>query len=526
MVYNLYMFLFIDYKGGLYMGKSTILVSNEREANKFASRIMLVTVSFVVLVYILNVIGIFIVPAKTMNIAVICSTILLLVPSFIVFVLKKNGPSVKYIIVTVASLMIFCLSTLLTYHVVILYIYTMAISSLYFSRKVSWYAVIISLITLSSSQILSMYVEGVVDRNFTELYDLVIYGVIPRGLQLFAISLIFIILSKRTKRMLENVMSSEERQVMYDKMMSITDKTLEVSNTLAASVKQLSETTESTSVTSEAISNNAKNIASGAENTLEFVNEATSLVVNVSNRLKEIVDKNMLIVTDSREINDMTETNRIKIGNASSKMKDINDVTNESKEIIAGLGQRSNEINQIVEVITDISEQTNLLALNAAIESARAGEHGTGFAVVAEEVRKLAVQSKEAAENISYLIQSVLEDTEKGIEAMDRSSSMAKEGLVAIEDVNSAFGKVSEAIKEMNDRLEDISSITENLSSNGDEITGIVQQIRDINYTSLNELKGIAQSTEEQLAAMHQVNSAVDSIDRIAEELLEIESQR
>ena len=499
-----------------------ILARNEYEANRFAAKIMLVTIVFVAFTFLLDVVKIFLVDLATMSIALGIATVLLLIPSVLVFVLKLDGGWVKYVTVSAAALMVAFLAMFLTFHVVILYIYPVAIASLYFSRKLSWYAVIFSIIVLSAAQVLAVNAGGVVDNNFSDLFGTVLFGVAPRGIELLALSLIFIMLSKRTRKMLENVMGAEEQKDMLDRMVAVTGKSHEVSNILADSVRQLSDITEHTSKANEQIAGNAGRIAAGSESTLAFVNEAAQAAVKVSENLKTIAREGSAMVGISQQVNTLTEKSGLVIADAVDGMHAIAMVAGESKEIIHRLEERSGEIGRIVDVITGISGQTNLLALNAAIESARAGEQGKGFAVVAGEIRALAEQSQKAARDIAKLIKEVLEDTQKAVKTMDRGAGIVERGLEVIGEAGRSFERVSDVNREMSGKVREVSNITVDAAENGDRIVGVVHNIREINHKSLEELQSIAAASEEQLAAMQQVASSVDAIERIVNELIEV----
>lgn len=504
------------------MNTNNILVKNESESNRVAAKVMLVSILFIALVYTLNILKIFIVPIVTMSIAMAVATMLLLVPAIIVFVLRLEGRWIKYVIVSAAALMVSFISMFLSYNVVILYTFAIAIASLYFSRKLSWFAVLLSIFSLSLSQIFVLYAGGIQDSNLPDLFSTIVYAVIPRGIELLALSMIFILLSKRTRSMLENVMGAEEQKEMLGRMLIITNKSHEVSNTLADSVRQLSDITINTTRANEKITENTGNIVSGSENTLKFVDQAVDAASTISDSLNRVAHESKVISDLAQSVNKMTEDNGLIIKKAADEMCAIDEATRGSKEIIFKLGERSNEIGRIVEIIAGISSQTNLLALNAAIESARAGEHGKGFAVVAEEVRKLAEQSNKAAMNIENLIEEVLEDTQKAVQSMDKGSKTVDKGLAAINEVGKSFERVSAASREMSENVRKVSSITVDAAKDGDKIANIVNNIRDINHKSLEELQSIAASSEEQLASMQQVSASVDTIDKIASELLEV----
>jgi len=502
------------------MNENRILVKNEYEANRFAAKVMLFTIIFVALVYLLDVVGIFVVPIITMTIALSVGVVLLLIPSVIVFILKAQGWWVKYVTVSAATLMVAFVSAFLSFHAILMYVYAIAIASLYFSRRLSWFAVVFSIIFISLGQIMGFYTNGVPDKNFTDMFGTVIYGVLPRAIELFAISLIFIALSKRTKNMLENVMGAEDQKAMLDRTLAITNKSYEVSSVLAESVKQLSDITEHTTKTNEQIAENTGKIAAGSEDTLKFVDEAVDEVSNISKNLNKIAEEGSFIADISSQVNQMTQNNGLIIRDAADEMRAIDSATGESKELIHRLGERSNEIGRIVEVIKGISGQTNLLALNAAIESARAGEQGKGFAVVAGEIRTLAEQSERAAKDISNLIKEVLEDTQKAVESMDKGSKMVGRGLEVINEADRSFERVSAASMELNNKVQEVSGVTLNVARGSDRIVDIVRNIRDINYRNLGELQSIAAASEEQLASMQQVASSVETIEKTAGELL------
>lgn len=196
--------------------RNMILVRNEYDANRFAAKIMLLTIGFFLLVYILNIIGIFIVPLVTMTTTVTISTLLLLIPSILTFLLKVNEPWLKYVNVTCAALTVTNTSILLTYHVVLLYIFAIAIASLYFSKNLNWFAVIITIILTSIGQIVTSYIDGVPDLNFPRMYSVLVYGIVPRSIELLGMSLIFIALAQRTNKMLENVIGVEEQKIVLE----------------------------------------------------------------------------------------------------------------------------------------------------------------------------------------------------------------------------------------------------------------------------------------------------------------------
>jgi methyl-accepting chemotaxis protein len=256
------------------------------------------------------------------------------------------------------------------------------------------------------------------------------------------------------------------------------------------------------------------------------VDEAVKAVMNISENLNLTAQETRLISAVSQNVNELTQSNGLIIANAAKEMFSIHEATSESKDIITKLGERSSEIGKIVEVITQISGQTNLLALNAAIESARAGEQGKGFAVVASQIRILAEQSEKAAKDIGKLIKEVLADTNNAVDSMDRGTKLVNSGLAVVNEVGKSFEQVSLASGSMNTKVHEVSGVLSDVAINGDRIVNIIQNIRNINYESIEEIQNIAASSQEQLASMEQVATSVESIDKIAGELLAVTKER
>lgn len=504
------------------MGNNSILERNEQEANRFAALITLCTIVFIALVYVLDVLRIFIAPLGPMTVAMGAATVFMLLPSFIVFILKKDGNWVKYVIATACILMVSVLTMLLSWHVVILFIYPIAIASLFFSRRLSWYSVILSLILFTFSQYMSLYTNGVKDSNLSVPHDMVLYGIAPRSIELLALSIIFIMLSKRTKKLLGNVVGAEEQKDALEKIMALTDKSYEVTNTLADSVKSLSEITDNAIKSNEKITNKAGNIVDGSQQTILYVEEASTFVYSVASNLDVIANDNKEISKVSQETMILTDNNTANMKDAAEGMQQIDKATRESRVIIDRLSEKSNEIANIAQVIQSIAERTNLLSLNASIESARAGEQGKGFAVVASEIRALAAQSQQAASSIESLIQNVLEDTSEAVQSMEINMRIVDEGLALIDKADKSSEEVTKAIEKVNQMAQNIASLSSTVAENGEKINSAVEGISKLTTDSLVELKSILTASEEQLKAMNEVAVSVDSINATSEELMKV----
>ena len=185
------------------------------------------------------------------------------------------------------------------------------------------------------------------------------------------------------------------------------------------------------------------------------------------------------------------------------------------------MADKSQKIGQILEVIRGISEQTNLLALNAAIEAARAGEDGKGFSVVADEIRKLAEQSRNSVKEIDLIIKKVQEGVETAVSKMDVSKQLAEEQVVTLKNTVVAFDNIAQEINAVTNKILVVSESTSVLGKNaaqvGDAMTGIA---RVANQTAASTQE-VAASTEEQSSTVNQITDAAEDLSHLAVQLQE-----
>ncbi len=501
------------------MSKNNILRKNELETNKLCAKIMLLSIAFLVVVYIMQVVGVFKSNLLHVGIAFSISTVLLLIPTVMILVFKMESPKLKYVIVTVAAIVVAIINAFLSKDVVILWLYAITLSSLYFSKRLSVYSLVISMVTLTASQIIATNLGILEDLNYAKDWFI---PVLSRDIEVAALASVYIVLSKRTSAMLSNAVGSEEQKGVLNKLMSLITKSTEVSNVLVESVDSLSCMAEETTKLNEKISQNANEVTLGSENSIQYINLATQTVSQISEDLSNTAAEGKVVSNMSRELDEMTKNSGAIIREAVQEMKTIEKTTVESKNTIYKLGEKSDEIGKIVEVIKQISSQTNLLALNAAIEAARSGEYGKGFAVVADEVRKLAEQSEAATKDITALINEVQAETGRAVEEMDRNVLLVDKGLKVINMAGESFEKVARTGQAVDEKLQEIAAATQSAAEGGSKLVRLVDDIKVINDKNLSELKGIASASQTQLSSMQEVAASVSNIGEISGELIEV----
>lgn len=299
-------------------------------------------------------------------------------------------------------------------------------------------------------------------------------------------------------------------------------KTIESnSEQVAASAEELTASAEQTSQANGQVATAILEVASSAE-------KQTYGIDNNVNALEEISQGAALIARNSLTVTNLTRETTLKAEEGGKsvlqtvdQMSSIHHSVIESNTMIKSLSNRSKEIESILDVITGISNQTNLLALNAAIEAARAGEAGKGFAVVADEVRKLAEQSQVSAQQISELIQAIQQDTENTVSKMSKVTEDVQSGLVVSEDAVKNFFEILDSMKEITPQMESVSATAE-LMSVGVQKAGVTaNEIADIAKSNATTSEEVAASTEEQLASMEEIALSAKSLSKLAEELQE-----
>ena len=498
--------------------KSGVLVQNEKQANKAVSKVMRITFIIFTLVYILNVLGIFIVDMKVMTMAYVLGSIMLWMPTILVNVAKQDGSYVKYALTICAVIFITIVTSTLGYHVVLLYIYAIAIASLYFSKKINVMTMILSVIGVSAGQIICFWFNIFPDKNFTTLYKLIVYGIVPRAMVLIAIAAIFTMLCERTTGMLSNLMNAEEQERMIEEMRLMHEKSVETSKTLMGMVKELSHITENSMDSNRQIVEETGNVLDSFSKNSEEITGINERTQDINARLEELTAINRQLSDLANQVNQLSKENQNKMNSATESMEQIHRSTNECKEIVWKLGEESKEILGIIQVITGISQQTNILALNATIEAARAGEHGKGFAVVAEEIQKLAEQTRKAVDNIGTIVTASVEDTGRAVKVMEQSAELTETGMESMSEVGSSTASITSSNEKMTKQIVEMDHTVENIWIQSNEVAKGMQQVNVSTQNNYQAIEQVNAATQENSAGVEMIEDMVVRIRKMAEE--------
>ena len=210
--------------------------------------------------------------------------------------------------------------------------------------------------------------------------------------------------------------------------------------------------------------------AEGIEQQLLQYKEFSHSISEMNDGIQQIAENSEEMLQLTEKTSSLTHKGEEFIDHVVGQMNQIQQTVSKASDSIHSLRERSNEISQIIEIITGVAEQTNLLALNAAIEAARAGEHGKGFAVVADEVRKLAEESKRSAGQITKMIHHIQMETNESVQMMDEENLQVVEGLKETEEANQAFKLISHAMGEVTEKVVEVSASVEQMMAVSNQI--------------------------------------------------------
>ncbi len=308
---------------------------------------------------------------------------------------------------------------------------------------------------------------------------------------------------------------------MIESMRELLLEMKETGMTVASSAQQMLASSEEASRASEEITQTIQDLAQGsteqaaaAQNGSQTVEELVAglnqIAINMADSEKLTVEANKAVESGVKTVEYQRE-----------KMVENKQAAVNVGERIFELSDKSQEIGQIIEAISDIADQTNLLALNAAIEAARAGEQGRGFAVVAEEVRKLAEEASLSTQKISALIRQIQQGIELAVEEMRKAEVIVGEQEKAVDSTTKAFDNVMDIIRGVTKQVQEVSKAVESLNEGASSTGAEIQNIASVAQENAAGTEEVAASAEEQTAAIQQMASSAENLAGVAQKLQE-----
>lgn len=284
-----------------------------------------------------------------------------------------------------------------------------------------------------------------------------------------------------------------------------------VVDNLNSMIDMVTKSVHATAIASTEITSSAEEMAAGSQEQSSQTAEVASAIEEMTHTIYETT-KNTSMAAETAKKAGVKATEGGKVVDETIKgMVRIADVVNKSAKTVETLGNSSNQIGEIIQVIEDIADQTNLLALNAAIEAARAGEQGRGFAVVADEVRKLAERTTKATKEIAAMIKQIQKDTSEAVSSMKEGKKEVESGKILAEKAGVSLKEIIESADKVQDIITQVAAASEEQTSAAEEIS--------------KSIDGIDSVTRESTSGIHQIAKAAEDLNRLTINLQELTSK-
>ena len=306
---------------------------------------------------------------------------------------------------------------------------------------------------------------------------------------------------------------------MNTSLRNLVSSVYQSSEELSAVSEELASSSEQVTASATEVSLSMNQVAENTEKGNQSVMDVTKVLLELSSLIQIAKGKASSALQNSQTTYITANEGKEIVNHSINKMETIRNRTAQTEELIQTLDQYSNEIGQITQMITSIADQTNLLALNASIEAARAGEHGRGFAVVAEEVRKLAEQSNDGANQVSELVRKISGSTGEAVHAMQENRMEVEQGVKIVARAGHALDRILTAVSETSKEVSGITDVTDEEVASSEKIVSLINELSTVMENTTDKTEEVALATEESTASIETVSGSAEEVSAMAMEL-------
>ncbi|WP_017471285.1 methyl-accepting chemotaxis protein [Amphibacillus jilinensis] len=321
------------------------------------------------------------------------------------------------------------------------------------------------------------------------------------------------------REMAKSMLSSERETVAPIESQTADEGIKDLAGQADSISAQLMSTTSETSHAVNEISSTMQDMAAGADAQANEIHDINQTSGQIFFSLQEIGESIKFVSETSHQAIDKTKNGDQAVEKITNQMDLIGNQVKESIEVVHQLDQKTDQVNDILSLITDISNQTNLLALNAAIEAARAGEHGKGFSVVADEVRKLAEQTNGATSKTQVLIQEIQAGTSQVIDVITESANSIKSGVSLNDDVKQVFQDIAMNVDEVDEFVQDLNTAITDVTTNMNQVHKSIETVSNTVNDSNGNIENIVAVIEQLNASMQEISSSANILSGVASDL-------
>jgi len=275
------------------------------------------------------------------------------------------------------------------------------------------------------------------------------------------------------------------------------DSINKLAHNFGETISEVISAVQATASASTQISSSAEELASGAQEQSSQTAEVASAIEEMAKTIIETASNSTAAAESAKHSGNVAKDGGVVVRETVQGMNRISEVVNNAAETVKDLGKSSDQIGEIVQVIDDIADQTNLLALNAAIEAARAGEQGRGFAVVADEVRKLAERTTKATKEIATMIKQIQTETTGAVLSITAGTDEVQKGIELADKAGSALSEIIKGSDKVVDMVNQVAAAGEQQSTTAEQISRNIETINNVAQESAAGVQQIARAAED-----------------------------